>query len=490
MTTQPHRSWFGLTVLLVIAATSAVFYATRERWLPLLTSASTAGENSHPGSHSDESHAGHAHGHEGKKGLSLTDRARQNLGLKMGKVELQEWWQSVSIPAEVMEEPGHSEQAVSSAVQGIVLRIHAFPGQTVRAGDPIVDIQPTSELLATAESSLLKTLQEIELVDLQIQRMTPTVESGATPVIRKIEKEYERTRLESQRLAQTQELLVRGLSPAHIEVIVKTKTLIRQITVRVPAGVLPGDEGLPPIKLTGDRVLDNEPDPIPQIAPGKHEHGSVYSVEALSTQLGQLVQPGSELCRLARHSHLYIAGRAFERESHLVARALANDWPVKAVFESADNVPLVRDGLSILYCDNVIDVDSNTLRFYVPLTNEIVRDSTGSNGQTYRAWRFKPGQKAQLLVPTNHLTKRIVLPAEAVVKEGAEAYVFRMNGKLLERVAVCVEAFDSREAVLANDGALFAGDVVALNQAYQLNLAMKKSQGDGGGGHSHDGHNH
>ena len=330
----------------------------------------------------------------------------------------------------------------------------------------------------------------MELVELQIERITPTVESGATPAMRKVEKEYERTRLESQRLIQTQELLVRGLSPVQIDEIIKTKTLIRRITVRVPAGTLTGDEEAPAIKLTGNTVADNAHGPGPLAIPRTHEHGSVYSVEALSTHLGQHVQPGNELCRLARHSHLLIAGRAFERESHLVARALENEWPVKAVFETADESPVVREGLTILYSDNVIDVDSSTLRFYVPLVNEVLRDSTGNNGLTYRAWRFKPGQKVRLLVPVNHFTRRVVLPAEAIVREGADAYVFRMNGKLLERVAVRVESLDSREAVLANDGALFPGDFVARNQAYQLNLAMKRTQGGGESGHSHAGHSH
>ena len=486
MATRWPQSLYGLIGLAVIVGSSSLVYSTREQWQPLLNR-----DDSNAGAAKPDDHAGHDHSsHETPKGISLTDQARQNLGLKTGKVQLSDWWHSISIPAEVIEEPGHSEQGVSSTVQGIVLKIHAFPGQTVRAGEPLVDIQPTSELLANAEASLLKILQEMELVELQIKRMLPTVESGATPAIRKVEKEYELTRLESQRLVQIQELLVRGLTPGQIDEIVKSKSLIRRITVKVPAGVLPGDEGLSQIKLLSDQDDDKGPDPLPQLPAGNHEHGSVYSVEALSTHLGQLVQPGSELCRLARHSHLLIAGRAFERESHLVSRALENNWPVKAVFETADDVPVTRDGLSILYSDNVIDVDSNTLRFYVPLANEIVRDSKGVNGQTYRAWRFKPGQKGRLLIPVDHLTKRIVLPVEGVVKEGADAYVFRMNGKLLERVAVRIESLDSREAVLANDRAISPGDYVALNQAYQLNLALKKAQGGGGGGHSHEGHNH
>jgi len=484
---------YGIVGLSLMAGSIGIAVFTRDRWQPhwdrILTALTTSKTGDHPAEATGE-FAGHSHGQAAAQGVSLSDRARQNLGLITGKVELQDWWHSISIPAEVMEEPGHSEQGVSSTVQGIVLKIHAFPGQTVRAGDPLIDIQPTSELLATAESSLLKILQEMQLVELQIQRMAPTIESGATPIARKLEKEYELTRLESQRLAQVQELLVRGLTPVQIDEIVKTKSLIRTITVKVPAGVLPGDEEVPLIKLTGNVTADDRPDPVPRKAAGNHEHGSVYSVEALTTHLGQLVQPGNELCRLARHSHLLIAGRAFERESHLVARTLENHWPVKAVFETGDDIQVVRDGLSILYSDNVIDVDSNTLRFYVPLTNEIVRDSPGANGLTYRAWRFKPGQKGRLLVPVNHLTGRIVLPADAVVKEGSDTYVFRMNGKLMERVAVRVESLDSREAVLANDRALYPGDIVARNQAYQLNLALKKAQGGGGGGHSHEGHNH
>lgn len=489
------QSQYGVVSLALIAGSIGLAVFTREQWQPVWDQISarsmltTSVAETHRAAVKDD-HAGVHHGHAEVKAVSLTDRARQNLGLKTGKVVLQDWWQSISIPAEVMEEPGHSEQGVSSTVQGIVLKIHAFPGQTVRAGDSLIDIQPTSELLATAESSLLKILQEMHLVELQIERMSPTIESGATPIARKLDKEYELTRLESQRLAQVQELLVRGLTPVQIDEIVKSKSLIRQLTIKVPAGVLPGDEGMPLIRLTGNDVADDGLDRVPPVAHGNHEHGSVYSVEALNAHLGQLVQPGNELCRLARHSHLLIAGHAFERESPLVARALENHWPVKAVFESADDVPVVRDGLSILYTDNVIDVDSNTLRFYVPLTNEIVRDSLGANGLTYRAWRFKPGQKGRLIVPVNRLTKRFVLPADAVVKEGADAFVFRMNGKLLERVAVRVESLDSREAVLANDGALLNGDFVARNQAFQLNLALQKVQGGGGSGHSHEGHNH
>ena len=43
--------------------------------------------------------------------------------------------------------------------------------------------------------------------------------------------------------------------------------------------------------------------------------------------------------------------------------------------------------------------------------------------------------------------------------------------------------------VLANDGSLFPGDVIALNNAYQLQLALKRS-GNKASGDAHHGHSH
>jgi hypothetical protein len=81
-----------------------------------------------------------------------------------------------------------------------------------------------------------------------------------------------------------------------------------------------------------------------------------------------------------------------------------------------------------------------------------------------------------------------VLPSEAVVREGPEAYVFRVNGSKLERQGVTVAASDRQQVAIKNDGSIFPGEVLAANSAYQLNLALKKSSGSGidpHAGHSH-----
>jgi hypothetical protein len=150
---------------------------------------------------------------------------------------------------------------------------------------------------------------------------------------------------------------------------------------------------------------------------------------------------------------------------------------------------MIREGLSILYSDNVIEADSRTIRFYIRLPNELLRDLPAPNGVAYRSWRFKPGQRLRILLPVEHLEKQIVLSAEAIAKEGSETFVFRANGKKLERIPVRLRHLDSRDAVIEKTGTLMAGDVVARNQAYQLELALKNAQGSQGG-HDHEGHDH
>jgi hypothetical protein len=57
-----------------------------------------------------------------------------------------------------------------------------------------------------------------------------------------------------------------------------------------------------------------------------------------------------------------------------------------------------------------------------------------------------------------------------------------------EQVPVRILHQDTRVAVIAADGEVHPGDIIALNNAYQLQLTLTSSKG--GGGHSHHGHSH
>ena len=114
--------------------------------------------------------------------------------------------------------------------------------------------------------------------------------------------------------------------------------------------------------------------------------------------------------------------------------------------------------------------------------------TSGGDGPRALSWRYKPGQRVQLRVPVEDWPERIVLPAEAVARDGVENYVFRSNGDHFDREAVHVEHRDPRWVVVANDGTLFPGDRIALSGAEQLQLALKNKAG--GGVDPHAGHSH
>ncbi|MBA3480332.1 MAG: efflux RND transporter periplasmic adaptor subunit, partial [Pirellulales bacterium] len=146
------------------------------------------------------------------------------------------------------------------------------------------------------------------------------------------------------------------------------------------------------------------------------------------------------------------------------------------------------ENLKLLYLADTIDPESRAFHFYLKLPNTIVLDQKTAEGHRFIEWGYKPGQRVELRIPVERWDDRIVLPIDALVDEGAEAYVYRQNGASFERVPVKVDYRDGHSAIIANDGALFPGDVVAARGAYQMHLALKNQAG--GAPDPHAGHNH
>ena len=118
----------------------------------------------------------------------------------------------------------------------------------------------------------------------------------------------------------------------------------------------------------------------------------------------------------------------------------------------------------------------------------MVLDQQSSDGRRFIEWRFKPGQRLELHAPVERWENQLVLPAEAIVEEGAERFVYRRHGAAFERVPVHVEYNDGRAAVVGQVCELSPGDVVAGKGAFQMHLQMKNA--DGGAVDTHAGHSH
>jgi len=456
------RRW--LIAVGIVGIISAAAWATSSRWWPIASGAKTVeAEHAHAGHDHEHGEAEHDHSHPGHaeaSSIELSVKALKNIGFQPVTIKLGSFERTVTMPAIVVEQPGRTQIHITAPLTGVVTDIYAAQGQAVEPGSPMFDIRLTHEELVTAQREYLQTAENLDVVNREITRLESLGE-GVIAGKRILEQKYEKQKLEATLRATEQALLLHGLNQEQIQEIFKTRKLLQSLTIRAPAHSHTGD--------------------------GTHaDH--LFHVQSLPVSLGQQVEAGQELCVLADHCELFIEGRAFEDDASRLRDAARKGWDVTAKLLVGDKETQEVRGLKLLYLADHVDPESRAFRFYLRLPNEVTLDQQTPNGPRFIEWRFKPGQRMELRVPVERWEERIVLPVDAVVEEGAETYVYRQNGDHFDRVPVHVEYRDRDSVVIANDGSVFSGDVVAGRGAYQVHLALKNKSG--GGIDPHAGHQH
>lgn len=436
----------GLALIIVVVAAG---YVTRERWLPLVRHTESSGSNDAPPESTTTP--------TGK--ILLTDQAISNLGLIAKPLQPTTFWKTITVPGMVVDRPGQSDRNLVAPATGIVTRIHHVPGDTVRSGVTMFTLKLLSESLHLAQSELFKANQDIKLA--QAQRQMLQSAGGAVPASRTVELDGQIARLQATVKAYRQDLLTRGLTPAHIDAIVQGE-FVSEISVVVP-------------KAAANQKPLTEPSTTKATSAAEPP---AFELQELKVDLGQQVQAGQTLCLLSNHQSLTIEGRAFRDETPLLERSVQAGWPVEVDFldDGTNDWPRLATTFFIRYMANSIDPVNRTFAFQMPLENQsriVDRD-----GQAQLLWRYRPGQRVRIQVRIERLDNVFVLPAAAVTRDGADAYVFTQNVNTFERKPVRVLILNRRQAVLANDGALVPGSFVVQLAAAQLNR-MTKSQSSG-----------
>lgn len=470
MTATRSMGWILRLVLIVICIGAIALAAiTRASWLPKLQAIANrpkaeAGKDDHGAedAHAGHDHAGHDHaGHDEGSSIKISEQARKNIGLRTEKISLKPFTRTVTLPALVVERPGRSTEQVTAPMTGVITKIYAVEGETVSPGAPLFDLRLTDEDLAQSQSDLLRTKEVLEILAQEIIRIEKVTMEGGLAGKAVLERKYEQQKEQVALRSQKQALLLHGFSSEQIENILQDRTLLQNITIRAPLHAAASEAG------------ETEP---------------IYQILDLPVVQGEHVTKGDSLVVLGDHATLFVEGEAFERDSQAIARVAEEGLEVDGLLENEKGDAERIQGLKILYVAPQVDPEKRTLHFYLTLENERVRDATLPDGRRIVIWRFRPGQRMQLLLPVETWKERIVLPTEAIAREGAESYAFTANGDHFDRRSVHVEYRDPQCVVIAQDGALFEGDVVAMSGAQQLQLALKNKAG--GGIDPHAGHNH
>jgi multidrug efflux pump subunit AcrA (membrane-fusion protein) len=418
--------------------------------------------------------------------LELNAQALKNLGLTqeyLQPIVLRDYKRTITVPAIVAAKPGRTQIRVSSPLSGVVTHVHAVTGEAVTAGELLFEVRLTYEDLVDTQTQFLKTLSELEVEKREIARLEEITQSGAISAKSLLERRYSKEKIEAYLGSMREALKLHGLSASQIATIEMERKLLRDLSIETPD--IDSHNKNEELRLTRlpfkpasftANVLE---EPIASKRP--------LIVEDLKIQKGQGVTSGEMLCSLSDFSSLYIEGQAFEQDAPTVTKAAQNGWMIDAMIQTTTD-PEVINGLKLAFVGSSVDPTSRTLSFFVELPNQILRDEKNDQGQRFLTWKYRVGQRLQLQVPVEVWTDQLVLPVDAVVKDGADWFAFQQNGDHFDRIAVHVKHRDQTNVVIDNDGVLFPGDVVALRAAHQLQMALKNKSG--GGVDPHAGHNH
>ncbi len=301
-----------------------------------------------------ETHAhDNAHSHDDHNDIeiggsvSLSDQAMKNLGLdehSLKPIELEDYQRTITIPAVVVSKPGRTQLQVSSPLNGVVTHVHAVTGEAVTPGQLLIELRLTHEDLVEAQTEFLKTVNELEVEDREIQRLDVASQTGAIPGRNIIERRYAKEKLEGLLMSQREALRLHGLTTQQITMIESEHRLLRDLAIVAPDIDTHSEDEV--FRLSAQSQM-GDTRMVSVVAP---QDKPVLIVENLNVQKGQGVVAGEMLCTLSDYSQLYIQGNAFEQDAAAItAAAQANQNVTATIPQLQDDLQI--SGLSIAYLE-------------------------------------------------------------------------------------------------------------------------------------------
>jgi multidrug efflux pump subunit AcrA (membrane-fusion protein) len=470
---------------LAIGAVLVTAFVSRGRWWPAIEQriSSTSKGDEKPSEKESaqdgqDEHEGHDHGDHPEE-VVVSRQAQSSLGLRVAKLRPSDYPRELPMPGRVVVVPGVSHRDVPASLSGVVTRIHVGQGQLVMPNDPLFEVRLVHSDAVRTQLELLDALAKLEVTKAERNRLAKlnSTSPGVIASSRILKQDYEISHIRHTVSMRRQALLMLGLSAVRIDAMIKRHQSLAETPRKTPmAGEHDADHfgEHPLVESVTIRAPKTE-------AESAAEAGFV--VETLDVHLGEHVDAGRRMCRLADYGSLLVEGQVYERDLPAIRQVISKDWVITVSIEQRDGQQL-HTGLRILYLAAAIDDESRAGTFYVELPNRRVNRRVGN--RVYSEWEFKPGQRVEIRVPIEQFKNQLVVPPEAVARHGLEHYMFQAKGDHFVRRAVTVKHRDTQRVVIADDGSLHVGGEFAMSAAAQLQLAiLNQSAGPVGHGHSH-----
>ena len=123
------------------------------------------GRDAHGHSHGE--HAGHAHSQENT--VTLTDKAKANIGLKTAEADVRAIERGVQVTGNVIAHPSR-QAAITPRIGGIVRHIHLSLGDTLKKGDVLLELESLD--LQMAQIELIEAVAQKQSLTAELERLT------------------------------------------------------------------------------------------------------------------------------------------------------------------------------------------------------------------------------------------------------------------------------------------------------------------------------
>ena len=164
----------------------------------------------------------------------------------------------MSVPGMVIERPGWSMLEVNAPMTGVITRIYPIQGEAVEAEKPLFEIRLTHEDLLQAQTEFLRTIEELDVIGREVARLEKATADGVIAGKALLERQYEQQKQVAALRAQSQALLLHGLTQGQVEKIASTRTLLQSLTIYAPATQEPVSPGDPRADLA-DSAVEGRP---------------------------------------------------------------------------------------------------------------------------------------------------------------------------------------------------------------------------------------
>ena len=330
--------------------------------------------------------------------------------LKTGSVAEAEVRETLRVPAQVFADETRVAR-IGSSVTGRISDLRAVLGQNVRRGEVLGTLNSTE--LSTAQSTFLKALSARMLAERAAERAKQLFEADVIGAAELQRRETELLQADADLSAAHDQLKVLGMSEANIAKLEQTRQ-VNSVSYIVAS-------------LSGT-VIERR------------------------VTTGQVVQPADAVYTVADLSRVWVQAEVPEKQSELVK---VGDV-VKVQIPALSNRTI--DG-RLVYVGNTVNVETRTVTARTEVANT-ERD-------------IRPAMLSVMLIEDRPV-KRLVVPADAVVRENNRDYVFVKQADERFKLVPVNLGPDVAGVRPVLDG-VKAGDVVVTDGAFHLNNERKQN---------------